>query len=198
MSSVLHLMLDAAGNRRGSVIGPGADRRVHAIAVSGIDQDPFLGTQDTLAIARQQFIPLRQPLLANPAQMPDVADVLAKMAPPVKGLTVVPVRSGLGVHGLVLLYFSPTETLPPPPLLQHFGLLARGLASWFVLRRGQSLSTTASAMRRALPEIEAAVRAASDLVRTANREPHVARGLLDQTAGMLDGIARLAQGLSKD
>jgi GTPase SAR1 family protein len=198
MGSVLQLMLDAAGCRRGSLVGPGADRKVHAIAVSGIDQDPFLAAPETLSIARHRFIPLRQPLLANPAQMPDVADVLARMTPPVKGLTVVPVRSGLGVHGLALLYFSPTETLPPPPLLQHFGLLARGLASWFVLRRGQSLSTTASAVRRALPEIEAAVRSAAELVRAAHREPQLARGLLDQTASVLDGIAMLANGLSKD
>ena len=198
MGSVLQLMMDAAGCRRGSIIGPGPDRKVQAIAVSGIGADPFLGSPEKLSIARQQFIPLRQPLLANPAQMPEVADVLARMTPPVKGLTAVPVRSGLGVHGLVLLYFSPTETLPPPPLLQHFGLLARALASWFVLKRGQSLSSTASAVRRAMPEIEAAVRSAADLVRAANREPLAARALLEQTAGMLDGIAKLANGLAKE
>ena len=197
MSSVLQLFLDSAGCRRGSLVAPGGDRRVQVIAAAGLPLEPFLAGPQTLSIARQQFIPLKEPLLVNPVQMPEVGDVLARMTPAVKGLVVVPVRSGLGVHGLVMLYFAPTETLPPPPVLQHFGLLARGLASWFVLRRGHSLTTSAAAMRRALPEIEAVVRAASELVRTARREPEKALGILDQAAGALDGVARLAKGLGE-
>ena len=195
MSSVLQLFLDSAGCRRGSLIAPGADRRVQVIAAAGLPLEPFLAGPETLSIARKQFIPLKLPMLVNPAQMPEVGDVLTRMTPAVKGMAVVPVRSGLGVHGLVMLYFAPTETLPPPEMLQHFGLLARGLSSWFVLRRGHALTTSAAASRRVLPEIEAVVRAASELVRTANREPEMARGLLDQAAGALDGVARLAKGL---
>ena len=129
--------------------------------------------------------------------MREVADVLSQVAPPVKGLVAVPVRSGLGAHGLAMLYFAPTDPLPPPSLLQHVGLLARSLASWFVLRRGQSLTASAAALRSALPEIEAVVRGAADLVRTASREPQRARILLDQTAGALDGIARLTRSLGE-
>jgi signal recognition particle receptor subunit beta len=197
MSSVLQLFLDAAGCRRGSLVAPGPDRKVQVIAAAGLPVEPFLAGPEALSIARQHFIPLKQPLLVNPGQMPDVAELLARMTPPVKGLAVVPVRSGLGIHGLVLLYFAPAEALPSPEAVQHFGLLARGLASWFVLRRGHSLTTSAAALRRALPEIEAVVRAASDLVRTASREPDMARGLLDQAAGALDGVARLAKSLGE-
>jgi signal recognition particle receptor subunit beta len=196
MGGVLQLFLDSAGCRRGSLIAPGADRRVQGIAAVGISREPFLTGPEALSTARHRFIPLKEPLLVNPTQMPDVAEVLARMTPPVKGLAVVPVRSGLGVHGLVMLYFSPTEALPPPDLLQHFGLLARGLSSWFVLRRGHSLTTSAASMRRAMPEIEAVVRAAADLVRRAGREPEMAGGFLQQAAGALEGIARLAKGLA--
>ena len=198
MTSVLQLFMESAGCSRGSLIAPGADRRVQVIAMAGLDKEPFLATPERLSVARQQFIPLKQPVLLNPAQTPDVGVVLAGLVPAVKGLVVVPVRSGLGIHGLVLMYFTPTEALPPPALLHHFGLLARGLASWFVLRRGQSLTSNAAKVQRALPEIDAVVRAASDLMRAANKEPDMARHLLDQAAGALDGIARLTRSLLRN
>jgi hypothetical protein len=197
MGSVLRLFLDSAGCRRGSLVAPGADRRVQVIAAADLPAEPFLSGPDTLSIARQHFIPLPQPVLVNPAQSVEVGRVLAAMSPPVKGLAVVPVRSGLGVHALVLLYYSPAETFPAPEQLAHFGLLARALASWFVLRRGHSLTSSATAVKRALPEIESVVRAASELVRTASEKPGEAPGLLDQAARALDGIVGLAKSLGR-
>jgi hypothetical protein len=198
LQSILSLILDAVGCRRGSLIAPGADRKVQVIAAQDLPAEPFLAHADTLALARGLFIPLQQPTLVNPAQEPKVAEVLARMDPPVKGLGVVPVRSGLGAHGLVMMYFAPTDPLPPPPLLTHLGLLARALASWFVLRRGLSLTSSAAATVRALHEIEAVVDAASQLVRTANRQPERAGGFLEQAAGALDGVAKLARSLGRD
>ena len=68
MTAVLQLFMDSAGCRRGSVVAPGIDRRVQAIALSGLDDDPFLTGPDALSTLRQQFIPLKEPRLANPAR----------------------------------------------------------------------------------------------------------------------------------
>ena len=120
---------------------------------------------------------------------------VAPLDPPVKALAVVPVRSGFGLHGLAMFYFTARDPLPSPTTLAHIGLMARALAAWFVVRRGRSLETSAEAARRALPEIERVAKLAGDLVRAAARQPEMAKAHLERAARTLDGVATLARGL---
>jgi hypothetical protein len=108
----------------------------------------------------------------------------------------VPVRSGFGLHGLAFFYLGTTDPLPGPAVLSHLGLMARALGAWFVVRRGQSLETSAQAARSALPEIERVVRLVAELLRAASREPERARTHLEKAARTLDSIALLTSGLA--
>lgn len=195
LQAAIEQLVAGADCRRGSLIAPGADRRLRMVAAVGMEKDPFLASPDAFEVFRQHFIPLKQPVLLNLAEQPDVAAVLARLKPPVTAAVVAPVRSGFGLHALVLFYFAPIDPLPSPVVLDHVGRMARALAPWFVVQRSQSLEASAQAARHALPEIERVARLASELLRAASRQPEQARAHLERAARDLEGVATLAAAL---
>ena len=189
LRATLACLAEGASCGRASLIGQRPDRRLHAVATVGMEKEPFLGSPEAFEIARRRFIPLKNPVLANPEQWPEVAGVLATLTPPAKALVAAPIRSGFGLHALALFYFGATDPLPSPAALAHIGLMARALAAWFVVHRGRSIESSAEAARRALPEIERVARLASDLVRAAAKDPQRAREHLERAARTLDGVS---------
>jgi hypothetical protein len=195
LQATLTRLAEGASCGRSSLIAPGADRHLHVVASVGMARDPFLASPAAFRIAKQRFVPLKNPLLLTLAQSPDIAALLAPLDPPVKALAVAPIRSAFGLHGLAMLYFAARHPLPSATALTHIGLMARALAAWFPVRRGRSLEGSAVAARRALPEIERVAKLASDLVRAAARQPEMAKAHLERAARTLDGVATLAGGL---
>ena len=130
LQATLTRLADGASCGRSSLIAPGADRRLRIVASVGMEREPFLASAEAFRIAKQRFVPLKNPLLVNLAQSPEIAAVLAPLDPPVKALAVAPVRSAFGLHGLAMFYF----TARGPAALAHHahphradGARARGL-----------------------------------------------------------------------
>jgi hypothetical protein len=196
LAAALSHLVAAAGCSRGSLIAPGADQKLRAIAAVGLKQDPFVTNPEGFRIVRHRFVPLRHAALVKLAEVPEIAGILEPLDPEAVGLAVAPIRSGFGLHGLALFYLGTTDPLPGPAALDHVGLMARALGAWFVVRRGQSLEANAQATRGALPEIERVVRLTAELLRAASREPERAREHLDKAARTLDSIALLTSGLA--
>lgn len=195
LQTTLTRLAEGASCGRSSLIAPGADRRLRIIASVGMEREPFLASAEAFRIAKQRFGQLKNPLLVDLAQAPEIAAVVAPLDPPVKALAVAPVRSPFGLHGLAMFYFTARDPLPSPTTLTHIGLMARALAAWFVVRRGRSLETSGEAARRALPEIERVAKLAGDLVRAAARQPEMAKAHLERAGRTLDGVATLTRGL---
>jgi len=197
LTGALSHLAAAAGSSRGSLLAPGADQKLRAIAAVGIKRDPFVTNPDGFRVVRQRFVPLKHPSLVNPEQVPEVADFLQQLDPEAAAAAVVPIRSGFGLHGLGFFYFGATDPLPGPATLAHVSLMARALGAWFVVRRGQTLEASAQETRQAAPEIERVVRLVGELLRAAAREPERARLHLEKAARTLDSIAILASGLAR-
>jgi signal recognition particle receptor subunit beta len=197
LSAALAHLVAGAGCSRGSLLAPAADKKLRMIAAVGLKKDPFVEDANGFRAVKQRFVPLKQATLLNLGQLPEVAEILAPLDPPVTAVAVVPVRSGFGLHGLALFYFAPSDPLPGPAALDHVGLMARALAAWFVVRRGQMVEANAQAARHALPEIEQVVRMASELLRAASREPQRARAHLEKAARTLENVAKLTAGIAE-
>jgi len=197
LRAALGHLVSAAGCSRGSLIAPGADQTLRAIAAVGIRRDPFVASPDGFRVVRQRFVPLKHATLARLAEAPEIARILEPLQPEAVGLAVVPIRSGFGLHGLALFYLGETDPLPGPTALAQVGLMARALGAWFVVRRGQSLEQGAKTTHGALPEIERVVRLTAELLRAASREPERAREHLGKAARTLDSIALLTSGLAE-
>lgn len=196
LTAALRHLVAAAGCSRGSLIAPGADQKLRALALVGLKQDPVVSHPDGPRVVRQRFVPLKQPTLVDLGESEDVAEILASLDPPATAAGVVPVRSGFGLHGLAVFYFGREDPLPGPAALAHLGLMARAFGGWFVVRRGQTLEGSAQAAQRALPEIERVVRLVAQLLRAASREPERAKAHLEKAARTLDSVALLTAGLA--
>jgi signal recognition particle receptor subunit beta len=195
LQATLAHLVQGASCGRGTLLGQRADRRLYMAAAVGMDREPFLSSREAFEIARRCFFPLKSPQLVSAESSPEVGRLLAALAPPARALVAVPVRSGFGMHALVLFYFGEMDPLPSPTVLDHVGLMARALAAWFVVQRSRSFEESAEAARRALPEVEQVTKLASDLVRAAAREPAKARELLERTARTLEGVSVLVNKL---
>ncbi len=197
LTAALSQLAAAVGCSRGSLIAPGADHKLRVIAAVGLRKDPFVTSPEGYRIVRQRFVPMKHVSLVNLAEAPQLAEVVASLDPPATAVAAVPNRSGYGLHGIEFFYLGATDPLPGPTVLGHLGLMARALGAWFVVRRGQSLETSAQAARGALPEIERVVRLVAELLRAASREPERARTHLEKAARTLDSIAILTSGLAE-
>jgi hypothetical protein len=163
----------------------------------GLTQDPFLRRAEGNGFLRQRFGPLRKPTLVKPEEHPEVAEVVAPLDPPVKAVAAVPVRSALGLHGLVLLYYGRIDPLPSPDVLAHVANMARVLAAWFSVRRAAALQERAGTLQGTLPQIESAARAALVLVEEAMRNPRVAQSSLTKVAQTLGAMVTLVAELAE-
>jgi signal recognition particle receptor subunit beta len=177
--------------RGATLLGVGADRNLRLVTGVGLNQDPFLRHANGDGLVRRRFVPLRKPALITPADHPEMSEAVAPLNPPVRGVAAVPVRSALGLHGLVLLYYGTTDPLPSPAVLAHLGSMSRVLAAWFLVRRAAAVSATAGAVRRTLPQIDSAARAALVLVQEAIRNPQVAGSSLEKVARTLEAMSSL-------
>jgi signal recognition particle receptor subunit beta len=192
LQKALHRVVVGGGGRGATLLGVGPERTFRFVTGAGLDRDPLLQLSDGDGLLRQRFASLRRPAVVDPAEEPDVARAVAALNPPVRAVVAVPVRSALGLHGLVLLYYGRTDPLPSPAVLAHLGNMARVLAAWFSVRRAAAVSASAGAARRMLPQIESAARAALVLVNEAVRDPSVARPSLEKVAHTLDAMVALA------
>jgi hypothetical protein len=197
LTAALSHLVSAAGCSRGTLVAPGADKKLRVIAAAGMKKDPFVSNPGGFKVVRQRFVPMRHPSIVTLEQVADVAEVVEPVEPKVAALGVVPIRSGFGLHGLALFYFGASDPLPGPAMLDHLSLMARALGAWFVVRRGQTLEAAAQKTRSALPEIERVVRLVGELLRAAAREPQRARQHLERAARTLDSIAILTSGLAE-
>ncbi len=195
LRATLAHLVQGASCGRGTLLGQRPDRRLYMAAAVGMEREPFLSSAEAFEIARKRFFPLKSPQLVSPETSPELARLLSSLTPPAKALVAVPVRSGFGLHALMIFYFGAMDPLPSPAVLGHIGLMARALAAWFVVQRGRSLEASAEAVRHALPEIEQVTKLASDLVRAAAREPAKAGQLLERAARTLEGVSVLASSL---
>jgi signal recognition particle receptor subunit beta len=195
LRATLALLVEGASCGRGTLLSQRADRRLYMAAAVGMDREPFLSSLEAFEIARRRFFPLKSPQLVNPETAPEVGRLLSALDPPARALVAVPVRSGFGMHALVMFYLGAMDPLPSPAVLGHVGLMARALAAWFVVQRSRTLEAGAEAARRALPEIEQVTKLASDLVRAAVRDPARAREHLARAARTLEGVSVLANKL---
>jgi signal recognition particle receptor subunit beta len=191
LRQALHRVVVGGGARGATLLGVGPERTFLFVTAVGLDRDPILQLSDGDGVLRQRFASFRKPTLVDPAGEPDVARAVAPLDPPVKAVTAVPVRSALGLHGLVLLYYGRTDPLPSPAVLAHVGNMARVLAAWFSVRRAAAVGARAGELRRTLPQIESAARAALVLVNEAIRNPRVAGSSLEKVARTLDAMATL-------
>jgi signal recognition particle receptor subunit beta len=195
LRDALDRMVVGGGCRAATLLGAAPDRALRLVTSVGIVDDPFLRLQGGERVVRQRFIPLKSPLLVNPAKTPEVAAAVMPLHPPVKAVVAVPVRSALGLHGLAILYYGLTDPLPSAAVLAHLGHMGRVLASWFSVRRAAAFRSTADTIRRTLPQIERAARSAGQLVREATRNPSVAAPALEKAGRTLDAVAALAADL---
>ena len=187
LQEVLQRIVVGGGGRGATLLAAVPNRTFRLVAGAGLKQDPFLRLADGVEVVRQTFVPLRKPTLVTPENEPAVARAVAPLKPPVKAVAGVPVRSALGLHGLVLLYYGRTDPLPSPATLTHLGNLARALAAWFSVQRAASVSATADALRQTLPQLESAARQAWGLVRAA-RNPGVTAPPLEQVERALHTV----------
>jgi mutual gliding-motility protein MglA len=192
LREALDRMVVGGGCRAATLLGAASDRALRLVTSVGIVGDPFLRLREGERVVRQRFVPLKSPLLVSPARTPEIAAAITPLQPPVKAVVAVPVRSALGLHGLVLLYYGVTDPLPSPAVLAHLGHMGRVLASWFSVRRAAAVRSSADTIRRTLPQIERAARSAMDLVREAARNPSVSASALEKVERTLDGVATLA------
>jgi signal recognition particle receptor subunit beta len=191
LQKALRRVVVGGGGRGATLVGVGAQRTFRFVTGVGLDRDPILKLSDGDGILRQRFASLRKPTVVDPAQELGVARAVAPLDPPVRALVAVPVRSALGLHGLMLLYYGRADPLPSPAVLAHLGNMARVLAAWFSVRRAGAVGASAGALRRTLPQIESAARAALVLVNEAVRNPSVAGPSLEKVARTLDAMATL-------
>jgi hypothetical protein len=163
----------------------------------GLVWDPLLKLNDGQEVVRQRFVKLHEPLLLEVEADSDLARAVAPLHPPAQALVAVPIRSALGLHGLVMLYYSSTDPLPPAAVLTHLHNMGRVLAAWFSVKRAVAVGTTIGALKRTLPQIESAARSALELVREAERNPLVVGSSLEKVARTLDGLVTLTAELSR-
>jgi hypothetical protein len=198
LQKALYRVVVGGGGRGATLLGVGPERTFRFVTGVGLDRDPILQLSDGDGVLRQRFASLRKPALVDPAEQEDLARAVAPLSPPVRAVAAVPVRSALGLHGLVLLYYGRTDPLPSPAVLAHLGNMARVLAAWFSVRRAAAVSASAGAARRTLPQIESAARAALVLVSQAAQNPDSAGPALERVARTLEGMVaitgRLAEG----
>lgn len=191
LRDVLDRMVLGGGCRAATLLGAAPDRTLRLVTSVGIVDDPFLRLRGGERVVRQRFIPLKNPLLVNPAKAPEVAAAVMPLQPPVKAVLAVPVRSALGLHGLAILYYGVTDPLPPPAVVAHLGHMGQVLAAWFSVRRAVAVRSSTDTMRRTLPQIETAARSAAELVREAQRNPKVAPSALEKAGRTIEGVATL-------
>ncbi len=191
LQKALYRVVVGGGGRGATLLGVGPERTFRFVTGVGLDRDPILQLSDGDGILRQRFASLRKPALVDPAEQADVARAVAPLEPPVRAVAAVPVRSALGLHGMVLLYYGRTDPLPSPAVLAHLGNMARVLAAWFSVRRAAAVSASAGAARRTLPQIESAARAALVLVNEAVRNPDAAGPSLERVARTLEGMVAI-------
>lgn len=198
LQNALNRIAVGGGCRGATLLGVGADRAFRLVTGVGLKQDPVLRHGEGPAFVRQRLVPLRKPALLKPNDSPELAAAVAPLDPPVKAVAAVPVRSALGLHGLVMLYYGRTDPLPSNAVLSHLNNMARVLAAWFSVRRAAAVSASAESFRRTLPQIESAAKAALVLVQEAVQNPQVAASSLEKVARTLEAMvtltAELAQG----
>jgi hypothetical protein len=195
LQDALQSLLAGGGCRGATLIGAAPDRSLRVVTAVGFERDPFLSRPGGEPIVRQRFIPLKEPMLIELEKLgeaPEAPGGNPGQPRPLKAVAAVPVRSALGLHGLALLYYDQTDPLPSPQVLEHLGHMGRVLAAWFSVRRAVSMRASAESVRRTLPQIERAARAAGELVRQAVRNPMVAAAALEKAGRTLDGMAKLS------
>jgi len=191
LRNALLRVVAGGGGRGATLLGIGTDRKFHSLAAVGLERDPILDLADGSEVVRRLFASMRKPTLVDPARHLDLSVAVDLLKPPVKALAAVPVRSALGLHGLVLVYYGRIDPLPSPATLAHLGNMARVLAAWFSVRRAAAITARAGAVQRILPQIESAAQAALVLVREAIGNPRVAASSLEKVAGTLDAMVAL-------
>jgi hypothetical protein len=150
------------------------------VAGIGLPQDPFLQLDDGVEVVHRTFGAIREPTFLDPETNPDVARALAPLRPPAQGVIGVPVRSALGLHGFVLLYYGRTDPLPSPAVLEHLRGLGRMLAAWFSVHRALTLGVSTGVAQHLLPEVQRAAQLSLDLVRMAVHDPEGAPAALER------------------
>jgi signal recognition particle receptor subunit beta len=180
LRDVLQHVARGGGSRGASLLASGPHRTLLRVAGVGLPQDPFLKLDDGVEVVHRTFGALRETILLDPDTNPDVARAVAPLRPPVHAVAGVPVRSALGLHGFVLLYYGRTDPLPSPAILAHLGGLGRMLAAWFSVHRALTLGATAGVAQHVLPEVERAAQLALDLIRMAARDPEGAVATLER------------------
>ena len=197
LGEALERILVGGGCRAATLLAAGAGGSFRLVTGVGLAWDPLLKLDDGQEVVRRRFVGLQEPLLLEVESDPDLARAVAPLHPPAKAAVAVPIRSALGLHGLVMLYYSSTDPLPPAAVLTHLHNMGRVLAAWFSVKRAAAVGTTVNEVRRRLPQIESAVRSALELVREAERNPQVAGPSLEKVARTLDGVVTLTAELSR-
>jgi signal recognition particle receptor subunit beta len=196
LQKALYRIVVGGGGRGATLLGVGPERSFQFVTGVGLDKDPFLELSEGDGFIRHRFASLRKPALVDADAHPEVSQAVAPLKPPVRAVAVVPVRSALGLHGLVLIYYGRTDPLPSPAALVHLGNMARVLAAWFSVRRAAAVGAAAGRLRQTLPQIESAARAALVLVHDAARDPHVAGPSLEKVAHTLEAMVSLTTELA--
>jgi hypothetical protein len=197
LGGALERIVVGGGCRAATLLASGPGGTFKLVTGIGLTWDPVLRLDDGQEVVRRRFVSLQQPLLLEVGADPDLARAVQPLHPPANGLVAVPIRSALGLHGLVMLYYASTDPLPPSTVLTHLHNMGRGLAAWFSVKRAAAVGTTVRAIQRTLPQIESAARSALELVREAERNPQVAGASLKKVERTLDGVVTLAGELAR-
>ena len=184
------------GCRAATLVAAGPDRTFKLVTGVGLAWDPLLRLDDGQEVVQKRFIGLQEPIMLEVESDADLARAVESLHPPAKAMVAVPIRSALGLHGLVMLYYSSTDPLPPAAVLTHLHNMGRVLAAWFSVKRAAAVGATVGMVRRTMPQIESAARSALELVREAERNPEVAGPSLEKVARTLDGVVTLASELA--
>jgi signal recognition particle receptor subunit beta len=180
LREVLQHIAAGGGSRGASLLALGPNRTLLQVAGVGLPEDPFLRLDDGKDVVRRTFAALSEPTLLDPETCPEVARAVAPLRPRVHAVAAVPVRSALGLHGFVLLYYGWIDPLPSAAILAHLRGLGRMLASWFSVHRALTLGATSRVAQHVLPEVERAAQLALDLVRMAAHDPEGAVATLER------------------
>ena len=196
LGEALERVVVGGGCRAATLLAAGPERSFNYVTGLGLTWEPLLKLSDGQEVVQKRFLNLQEPLLLEVESDADLARAVEPLHPPAKAMVAVPIRSTLGLHGLVMLYYGATDPLPSSAVLTHLHNMGRVLAAWFSVKRAAAVGTTVAAVRRTLPQIESAARSALELVREARRNPQIAEPSLDKVARTLDGVVTLTSDLA--
>lgn len=154
---LLTRMVGSARSRRASLLTPGPGGTLRMAAT-------YSGQPDVLAsrpggaqlVSRHLLRPAL--VVAGDAKAPaELTEALAD-SPGVHAVASVPLRSATTVHGVVLLYYGPTDPLPSDRELVHLDWMGRGLGSSIRSRRVQAPPREDPSLARRAAAAEAALR----------------------------------------